>query len=244
VAPSAEIDATAHIGPFCVIGEQVHVAAKAALLGFNHVGNHCQIGEETLLFPQVTLYPQTRLGQRVRIHAGTVIGSDGFGYVYDQGMHHKIPQVGCVIIEDEVEIGANVTIDRGALGPTVIGKGTKIDNLVQIGHNVQIGKHCILVAQVGVAGSSTLGDYVTLAGQVGVVGHMKIGDRAMVAGQSGVINDIPAGGKWMGSPAQPDRQAKRQLIALHQLPDLLRRVNDLEQRMAQGSGKESTPPVG
>jgi len=159
-----------------------------------------------------------------------VIGADGFGYVFDEGVHRKVPQVGSTVISDDVEIGANVTIDRGALGPTIIGKGTKIDNLVQIAHNVVIGEHCLVVSQVGIAGSTRLGSYVTLAGQVGLTGHLKIGDRVTVAGQSGVMHDIKDGEKWFGSPAQPDRQMKRQLIALQQLPDLLRRINELEKR--------------
>jgi UDP-3-O-[3-hydroxymyristoyl] glucosamine N-acyltransferase len=168
------------------------------------------------------------LGDRVRIHAGSVIGSDGFGYVLDQGIHRKVPQIGNVIVHDDVEIGANVTIDRAALGSTIIGKGAKIDNLVQIGHNVVIGEHCILVSQVGVAGSTRLGNYVTLAGQVGVAGHLRIGDHATVAAQAGVMNDIPDGEKWFGSPAQPDRQMKRIYIALQHLPELLQRVGELE----------------
>jgi UDP-3-O-[3-hydroxymyristoyl] glucosamine N-acyltransferase len=166
-----------------------------------------------------------------------VIGSDGFGYVFDAGIHRKIPQVGLVIIQDDVEIGANVTIDRGALGPTLIGRGTKIDNLAQIAHNVTIGEHCLVVAQVGVAGSTTIGHHTTLAGQVGIAGHLKIGDQVIVAAQSGVMRDIPDGGKWLGTPAQPDRQAKRQIIALQQLPDLIRRVHELERKMAEKSRK-------
>jgi UDP-3-O-[3-hydroxymyristoyl] glucosamine N-acyltransferase len=166
-----------------------------------------------------------------------VIGADGFGYVFDAGIHRKVPQVGQVVIHDDVEIGANVTIDRGALGPTVIGKGTKIDNLVQIAHNVTIGENCLVIAQVGVAGSTKIGNYVTLAGQVGIAGHLKIGDQAIVAAQSGVMHDIPEKGKWLGAPAQPDRQAKRQLIALQQLPELIRRVRELEEWVKRPAGK-------
>jgi len=233
VAPSAQIDPTAHVGPFCHIGEEVQIGARAVLQGGNHLGDHCVIGAETNLFPGVILYSLTRIGRRVRIHAGTVIGADGFGYVFDAGIHRKVPQVGLVIIHDDVEIGANVTIDRGALGPTVIGPGTKIDNLVQIAHNVTVGEHCLVVAQVGVAGSTQIGNYTTLAGQVGLAGHLKIGDKVIVAAQSGVMHDIPDGGKWLGAPAQPDREAKRQIIALHQLPALIRRVHELEKRLAE-----------
>jgi UDP-3-O-[3-hydroxymyristoyl] glucosamine N-acyltransferase len=236
VAPSAQIDPAAHVGPFCHIGENVQLGARVVLQGGNHLGDNCVIGAETNLFPGVVLYPLTRIGLRVRIHAGAVIGADGFGYVFDAGIHRKVPQVGLVIIHDDVEIGANVTIDRGALGPTVIGRGTKIDNLVQIAHNVTIGEHCLVVAQVGVAGSTHIGNYATLAGQVGIAGHLKIGDKVIVAAQSGVMNDIPDGGKWLGAPAQPDREAKRQIIALHQLPALIRRVHELEKRLPEKAG--------
>jgi len=143
-----------------------------------------------------------------------------------------VPQIGTVVICDDVEIGANVTVDRGALGPTVIGKGTKVDNLVQIAHNVIIGENCLVVAQAGIAGSTRLGDYVVLGGQVGIAGHLKIGNRVSVGAQAGVMHHIPDGEKWLWTPAQPDRQAKRQMIALHQLPELLKRVAELEKRLA------------
>jgi UDP-3-O-[3-hydroxymyristoyl] glucosamine N-acyltransferase len=225
---SSKIDPTAHIGPYCVIAENVKIGPNVVLESGIHVGPSTSIGGDTHIFPSVSIYALTQIGQRVRIHAGTVIGSDGFGYVFDAGAHRKIPQVGCVIIQDDVEIGANVCIDRGALGPTTIGKGTKIDNLVQIAHNVTIGEHCLIVGQAGIAGSTKLGSYTTLAGQVGIAGHLKIGNKVIVAAQSGVMHDIPDGGKWLGAPAQPDRDAKRQMIALQQLPELIRRVRELE----------------
>ena len=236
VAPSAKVDPTAHVGPHCVVGEQVAVGARCVLHGGNHLGAQCVLGADTQLFPNVVLYPRTQLGQRVRIHAGAVIGSDGFGYVLDAGAHRKVPQIGHVIVHDDVEIGANVTIDRGALGPTSIGRGTKIDNLVQIAHNVAIGEHCLIVAQAGVAGSTKLGNFVTLAGQVGLAGHLKIGNRATVSAQSGVMHDIPDGEKWFGYPAQPDRQTKRQILAIQQLPELIRRLADLEKKLSEISG--------
>jgi UDP-3-O-[3-hydroxymyristoyl] glucosamine N-acyltransferase len=228
VDPSAQIDPTAHVGPHCVIGEKVKIGPGVVLQGGNHIGRNSIIGAESRLFPNVVIYDQTQIGQRVRIHAGAVIGADGFGYVPDAGVHRKVPQVGHVILHDDVEIGANVTIDRGALGPTTIGKGTKIDNLVQIGHNVSLGEHCLLVAQVGVAGSTKVGHNTTLAGQVGIAGHLKIGNHVTIAAQSGVMHDVPDGDKWLGAPAQPDRQAKRQMIALHRLPELMRRMSELE----------------
>jgi len=230
ITASAQIDATAHIGPHCVVGEKTRIGPRSVLQGGNHVGADCRLGEDVRLFPNVTLYARTEIGNRVRIHAGTVIGSDGYGYVLDAGVHRKVPQIGNVIIGDDVEIGANVTVDRGALDSTIIGKGTKIDNLVQIAHNVIVGEHCLLVSQVGVAGSTRLGNYAVLAGQVGIAGHLKIGNKATVAAQAGVMNDIPDGETWLGTPARPDRQAKRQMIAAQHLPELLRRVSKLERK--------------
>lgn len=238
IAPTAQVNATTHLGPQCVVSDGAVIGARSVLLANIFVGPQCVLGEDVMVFPNVTLYARSILGNRVRIHAGTVIGSDGFGYVQDGGIHRKVPQIGNVIIRDDVEIGAGVTVDRGALGPTVIGKGTKIDNLVQIAHNVNIGEHCIVVAQVGISGSTRLGNYVVLAGQVGLAGHLKLGNRVTVAAQSGVMNNIPDGEKWFGSPAQPDRVMKRQLIALQQLPELLKRVNELEKRLGP-----DTPPA-
>lgn len=233
VAASARVDPTAHIGPHCAIGEGTIIGARAVLRGGNHVGDRVRIGDDTQLFPNVTIYSGTQIGRRVRIHSGTVIGSDGFGYVFDRGVHLKVPQVGNVIIGDDVEIGANVAVDRGALGPTTIGRGTKIDNLVQIAHNVSIGEHSLIVAQVGVAGSTRLGNYVILGGQVGVAGHLKIGNQVTVGAQSGVMHDISDGEKYLGTPALPDRQSKRQILAAQELPELLRRVRALEKKMGE-----------
>ncbi|MGA9450759.1 MAG: UDP-3-O-(3-hydroxymyristoyl)glucosamine N-acyltransferase [Verrucomicrobiia bacterium] len=231
IAASAQIHPTAHIGPHCVVGERVKIGARSVLQAGNFVGDDSRLGEDANLFPNVTVYPRTEIGNRVRVHASTVIGSDGFGYVQDGGVHRKVPQIGNVVIGDDVEIGAGVMIDRGALGSTVIGKGTKIDNLVQIAHNVEIGEHCIVIAQVGISGSTKLGNYVILAGQVGLAGHLKIGSHVTVEAKSGVMHDIPDGGKWLGIPAQPDRNTKRQLIAIQHLPELLRRVAALERQL-------------
>jgi len=231
VPASAQVDPTAHIGPHCTVGERVKIGARCVLQAGNFIGDDSMLGDETNLFPNVTIYPRTETGRRVRIHAGTVIGSDGYGYVLDGGFHRKVPQIGNVILGDDVEIGANVTIDRGALGPTVIGKGTKIDNLVQIAHNVEIGEHCLVIAQVGIAGSSKLGNYVVLAGQAGIGGHLKLGHQVTVGAQSGVMTDIPDKATWLGSPAQPDRQFKRQVIAIQRLPDLLKRIAEWEKKL-------------
>jgi UDP-3-O-[3-hydroxymyristoyl] glucosamine N-acyltransferase len=231
IAADAKIDATAHVGPYCVIGQRVRIGARSALQGGNFVGDDCKLGDEVNLFPNVTVYPRTEIGRRVRIHASTVIGSDGFGYVQDGGIHRKVPQIGNVVIGDDVEIGAGVMIDRGALGSTIIGKGTKIDNLVQIAHNVEIGEDCLLISQVGIAGSTKVGNDVVLAGQVGLAGHLKIGNQVIVSAQAGVMIDIPDGEKWLGSPAQPDKEMKRQFIAIRHLPDLLKRVAELERKL-------------
>jgi UDP-3-O-[3-hydroxymyristoyl] glucosamine N-acyltransferase len=240
VAASAQVDPSAHVGPHCVIGEGVRLGRRCVLQGGNHLGAGCVLGEEVNLFPNVVLYLRTEVGSRTRIHSGTVIGSDGFGYVLDAGAHLKVPQIGNVIIREDVEIGANVAIDRGALGPTIIGRGTKIDNLVQIAHNVVIGEHSLIVSQAGIAGSSKLGNYVILAGQVGIAGHLKVGNRVSVAAQSGVMNNIPDGEKWLGSPARPDRQTKRQMIAIERLPDLLRRVKELEKKLGLNLESEAS----
>ncbi len=228
VAASAKVHASAHVGPHCVVGERVTLGARTVLRGANHIGDDSAIGDDSQLFPQVTVYPLSQIGNRVRVHAGAVIGADGFGYVFDSGAHQKVPQVGNVLIGDDVEIGANVTIDRGALGSTVIGCGTKIDNLVQIAHNDVIGEHCIVCSQTGIAGSVTLGNYVVIGGQVGLAGHIHIGDKAIISAQSGVMRDVPPGEKLWGTPAQPDRQTKRQYLAVQQLPELIRRVAALE----------------
>ncbi|HZQ45722.1 MAG TPA: UDP-3-O-(3-hydroxymyristoyl)glucosamine N-acyltransferase [Verrucomicrobiae bacterium] len=239
IAATARIHPTAHIGPHCAVGERVRIGARTVLQGGDHVGADSQLGDDTNIFPNVTLYERTQIGNRVRIHSASVIGSDGFGYVFDQGIHLKVPQIGNVIIGDDVEIGANVAVDRGALGPTTIGKGTKIDNLVQVAHNVTIGEHCLLVAQVGIAGSCKLGNYVILGGQVGLAGHLKIGNQVTIAAKSGVMHDIEDGAKMLGTPAIPDRQFKRQVLAIQQLPELIRRVRDLEKKLGSAPGTDA-----
>jgi len=233
IAVSAQIDPTAHIGPGCVIGEGVQIGARSALLGGNHIGKGSRIPEDVLLFPNVVIYTETVIGNRVTIHAGTTVGSDGYGYVFDEGRHRKVLQVGNVVIHDDVEIGANCAIDRGALGSTVIGAGTKIDNLVHVAHNVVIGAHCLIMGQVGFAGSTQLGDYTVIASQSGIAGHLKLGKQATVGAKSGVMRDIPDGGTVLGIPAAPDKQAKRQWVAVQQLPEMIRRVRELEKQVDQ-----------
>jgi UDP-3-O-[3-hydroxymyristoyl] glucosamine N-acyltransferase len=232
IAPSARVDATVHIGPHCVVGEGVTIGPRCVLLGGNHVRRHSSLGEAVVLHPNVVVYPRTQIGNRVIIHAGTVIGSDGYGYVFDQGRHLKIEQVGNVVIEDDVEIGSNTSVDRGALGPTVIGKGTKIDNLVQVAHNVSFGRHNLVMGQCGFAGSTQLGDYCVIASQSGIAGHLNVGAQVTVGAKSGVMRDLPAQSTVLGIPALPDKQFKRQVIAVQQLPELIRRVRELERQLS------------
>jgi UDP-3-O-[3-hydroxymyristoyl] glucosamine N-acyltransferase len=232
VAATASVEATAHVGPHCVVGEGAVIGARAVLMGGNHIGADCLVGEDTRLSPNVVLYARTEVGKRVAIHAGTVIGSDGYGYVFDQGRHRKMLQVGQVIIHDDVEIGANTSIDRGALGPTIIGEGTKIDNLVHIAHNVVIGRHCLIMGQVGFAGSTQLGDYSVVASQSGIAGHLKLGRQSVVGAKSGVMRDVAEKETVLGIPAVPDKQAKRQWIAVQKLPELMQRMRELEKQLA------------
>ncbi|MBA2479643.1 MAG: UDP-3-O-(3-hydroxymyristoyl)glucosamine N-acyltransferase [Planctomycetes bacterium] len=227
------------IGAYVVIGDDAQIGEQTVLYPHVYVGNEARIGANCLIYPQVSIRERCRLGDRVIIHPGAVVGSDGFGYATVEGVHHKIPQVGVVIVEDDVEIGANTTIDRARFGKTSIGKGTKIDNLVQIAHNVEIGRHCFLVSQAGVAGSTRLGNHVTLAGQCGLAGHLTIGDQAVVTGQSGVSKSVPPKMVVRGSPAQEFKTAQATEIAVRRLPntqaqvkDLLARVAELEKRLA------------
>lgn len=237
VAPSARIDSTAHIGPGCVVGARVKLGARSVLMGGNHLGADCELGDDVCLFPNVVLYKQTKVGHRVTIHAGSVIGSDGYGYVFDEGRHRKVLQVGNVVIHDDVEIGANTCIDRAALGSTVIGQGTKIDNLVHVAHNVVMGRHCLVMGQAGFAGSTQLGDYCVIASQSGIAGHLKLGTQATVGAKSGVMRDVPDKGTVLGIPAMPDRQMKRQFIAVQQLPEMIRRLRELEKQVAELSAR-------
>jgi len=228
IDPSANIDPSAHVGPHCAVGPGVELGARSALMGGNHLGQGVRIGQDVCLFPNAVLYAKTVIGNRVTIHSGTVIGSDGYGYVFDEGKHRKVLQVGNVVIHDEVEIGANCTIDRAALGSTVIGAGTKIDNLVHVAHNVVMGRHCLVMGQAGFAGSTHLGDYTVIASQAGIAGHLKLGRQSTVGAKSGVMRDIPDGGTVLGYPAAPEKEAKRQWVGVQLLPRIARRLNALE----------------
>lgn len=221
------------IGAYAVIGDEVTLGDYTQIDSFCSIGCKSKIGSHSHLFPNVTIYEDTVIGDKVCIHSGCVIGADGFGYLLLNDIQQKIPQIGQVIIHDNVEIGANTTIDRGTISPTLIGEGTKIDNMVQIGHNCVIGKHCILCAQVGLAGSSVLGDYVYLAGQVGLAGHLTLGDRVMVGAQSGVASDLEAGKKYFGYPARDAMLMKKIMAVESNLPDMYKFIQKLKKEKGQ-----------
>jgi len=236
IDPTARIGRGAKIGTavtleaYAVIGENAIIGDGAWIGSGCTIGSGVSVGAHSRLFPSVTVYAGSELGERVVLHSGVRVGSDGFGYVFAGGAHQKIPHVGRCIIESDVEIGANTTIDRGSIDDTVIGAGTKIDNLVQIGHNVKVGKLCLIMAQVGIAGSTTIGDGCVLAGQAGLGGHISIGAGARIAGQSGVFGNVPAGETWSGYPARPHRESLRATGALFKLSEM---IKDLE-KMLEG----------
>jgi UDP-3-O-[3-hydroxymyristoyl] glucosamine N-acyltransferase len=222
IDPSASVGAYAELGEGCQVGARARIGAQVVL------GRGCRVGDDAVIHPHATLYDGVWLGQRVIVHSGARLGSDGFGYVPEGGALRKVPHVGGCRLEADVEVGANTTIDRGSIGDTVVGRGSKIDNLVQIGHNCRIGRGVIIVSQVGVSGSTRVGDGAVLAGQAGIQGHIEIGAGATIGGQAGVISDIAAGEKVSGYPARPHREAMRIQGALSRLPELLRRVKEIE----------------
>jgi len=228
------------VQPYVVIEDGAIIGANTVIGAHGYIGHEAQIGQDCKFAPRVTLGARCRVGSRVIVHSGAVLGSDGFGFELAGGRHVKIPQTGIVQIDDDVEIGANTTIDRARFGRTWIQQGTKIDNLVQIAHNVVVGKHCILVSQVGISGSTRLGNYVTLAGQVGIVGHIEIGDQAIVAAKSGVSKSVAPKEVYFGYPATPIKEQKEQLACISRLPKLYARVKKLEQ--VSDSQRISSPP--
>jgi UDP-3-O-[3-hydroxymyristoyl] glucosamine N-acyltransferase len=227
VAKSARVDAYAVIGAGAKIGERAWIGPHCV------VGEGVSVAEDSRLFPHVTLYPGAAIGARTVIHSGCQIGSDGFGFVYSDGAHRKIPHVGRCIIGNDVEIGANSAVDRGSIDDTVVGDGTKLDNFVHIAHNVRVGRLCLLMAHVGVAGSSRLDDGVIMAGQSGAAGHVHIGAQARIAARGGVIGDVPAGETWSGFPARPHRDALRASAALNRLAGIIKRL----ERLLEKSGE-------
>ena len=232
IAPGAQVGAGVSIQAYAVIEDGAVIGENAFVGAHVFIGVGAQIGAETRIYPHVTIREHSRIGRRVIIHSGAVIGSDGYGFELQAGRHVKIPQTGIVQIDDDVEIGANVTIDRARFGRTHIGEGTKIDNLVQIGHNVVVGPHCLLVSQSGISGSTRLGRYVTLAGQVGIVGHVQIGDEATIGAKTGISRDVPAKAVYFGNVGEPIDRAKENLAYYRRLPKLNERVKKLEEQLA------------
>ncbi len=221
------------VGPFVTIGAGTVVGARCRLHARVSIGQNCRLGDDVEIYPGAVLYDGCVLGNRVIVHANAVLGADGFGYRVQNGRHVKQPQLGRVELGDDVEVGAATTIDRGTFGATRVGEGTKIDNLVQIGHNCHIGRHNLIVSQVGIAGSCTTGDYVVFAGQVGVADHLHIGDRAQLGARSGIHRDVGTGERILGTPGRPEKDAKRILLSLEKLPELCRDVRQLKRRLDQ-----------
>ncbi len=231
IGENVEIGENATMGAYAVVEDGASIGSNVVLYPHVYVGKMTSIGDDTIVYPHVTIREKVRIGNRVIIHSGTRIGCDGFGFAPMKGVHHKIPQLGTVIIEDDVEIGANVTIDRATFRETIIGKGTKIDNLVQIAHNVTTGENCIIVAQTGISGSTTLGNSVTLAGQSGIVGHITLADNVTVGAKAGVNKSCAPGASILGTPARPAELEKRIQASLRRLPELSKRVRALERRL-------------
>jgi UDP-3-O-[3-hydroxymyristoyl] glucosamine N-acyltransferase len=225
VGPGAKLEAGVSIGPFVVLGRNVRVGARSRLAQYVTLDDGVTVGEDTIIGPGVVCYRGSRIGSKVVLKAGAIIGGEGFGYLSDRSGHHRIPHVGSCILEDEVEVGSHSCIDRGSIDDTVVGRGTKLDNLVHVGHNVHIGERCLIMAGVGIAGSTRIGNDVILAGHVGVTDHLVIGDRARIAAKSAIFGDVPPGASFSGHPARPHRQFLRAQAAMYRLAPI---VDELE----------------
>ncbi|MEI6148143.1 MAG: UDP-3-O-(3-hydroxymyristoyl)glucosamine N-acyltransferase [bacterium] len=237
IADSAILGRSVHVGPHCVIESGVKVGDRSVLVAGCYIGRDCLVGEECLFYPHVTIREYTQVGNRVILHNGAVIGSDGFGYVREAGHWKKVPQVGIVVLGDDVEIGANTTVDRARFGETRIGNGVKIDNLVQVAHNVTIGEDAAIAAQVGISGSSHIGARVQMGGQAGVAGHLYVGNDSVVGGQAGVLKDVPPAIFVSGYPAMPHDAARKAHAHMMRIPELKKKVAGIEQRLEALEGK-------
>ncbi len=238
IGPDVKVGPGSVIMPFAVVDAHAVIGERVTIYPHTYVGQYTEIGDDTILYPSVTVRERCRVGRRVIIHSSAVIGADGFGFTTKDGVHTKVPQVGNVVIEDDVEIGAHDGIDRATTGSTVIGRGSKLDNLVHIGHNCQIGANNLIVAQTGISGSTIVGDNVTFGGQVGTVGHIHIGGNSVYAARSGIIGDMPEGVFCAGFPVQPHQEWLRMQATLKRLPQMLKRIKELEQKVAAQEEKK------
>ena len=236
VDPTAEVADGAIIMNFAYVGPQAKIGKGTILYPHTYIGDSVEVGENCIVYPNVVVREYCQIGDGTIIHSGAVIGADGFGFTFSEGIHKKVPQIGRVIIGNDVEIGANTTIDRGTLGDTIVGNGTKTDNLVHLAHNVQTGEHCLFVAFCGISGSTKIGNHCTFGGQTATKGHMTIGDRCMFAGRSGINHDVPADSVMAGFPIRPHREWLREEAALRQVPELIKRIRTLEQKLEEKNG--------
>ena len=237
VAEDVEVPASAHIAANAVIETGATIGENAVIGAGSFVGHYAKIADNVLLHPNVTIRERCELGLNVIVHSGTTVGSDGFGFIPGANGHTKIPQVGNVVLADNVEVGANCAIDRARFGTTYIGEGTKVDNLVQLAHNVKIGKHCFIVSQTGIAGSTELGNFVITAGQAGVAGHIKIGDGATIMGQAGATADVPAGASVIGSPAVPQKEFLKERLAIKKIAKLEKQLREMQKALKELQGE-------
>ncbi len=233
IGTGVKLGSKVFIGPYVIVGDNAQIGSETMIGAHSYIGAHTRIGDNVLLHPRVTVLDRVEIGNRVILHSGVVLGSDGFKYEIIDGVRTKIPQVGIVVIEDDVEIGANSCVDRAMLTETRIGKGTKIDNMVHIAHNVTIGKNCVIVAQVGIAGSSKLGDNCILAGQAGISDNVTLGDSVVVGGQSGIRKDVPSGQYYFGSPGVPMKTFQKIYAVMQRLPELHKQLKQLEKQVAE-----------
>jgi UDP-3-O-[3-hydroxymyristoyl] glucosamine N-acyltransferase len=238
VHPEARVAATASIGAFAVVERGAEIGDGCRVFAHCYVGENCRLGSGTILYPHAVLYQDVSVGERSVVHAGAVLGADGFGYAWDGKRRLKVPQVGRVVLGDDVEIGALAAVDRATAGTTTVGNGTKIDNLVQVGHNCRIGEHGVIASQTGLSGSVSVGDRAVMGGQVGTADHVAIGDDVTLGARSGIMRDIPKPGAYLGAPAKPFREEMRLIAMLGRLPELMDRVKELERRLAAAEGAE------